>query len=651
MNQPFNWTLNPQIGTLQIGNPSPSGSNTYIAPSAVSSKTNVTVTATEAGNPSVVFSAVLTLVGTNITISPTSASLTTGQTQQFTATVSGANSNVVVWSISPQTGTIDQTGLYTAPAAVGATSKVTVTATSQADPTKSASAVVTLSQTIDIGSGAPAWLVQQFFSAFYRNGFNLLVGLPPLGTVKTLGSTPGFYVQEFPDAAKTSGVRYALASASASVSGAAPDGSVTLILQIDAPVYAYYLTIGATTAGYPLADTGTCPSFDPTNSCMFQLFDKNYALFVYGNPLGTTGATNFPVSGTIYTEWSALGGVGGIGLPTSAPASITATKIPPATAGSAASAQTFSNGAIYSIASGTYRGQVHGVAEPIYDMYVAAGGPTGPLGLPTSEVLVYSSGLHKQTFEGGALQYTPGGGGGPVLPVTAVNLTGATAGSTVNLNLGQSVTLTATPVDAQGDQLTDRPVTWSSTNGQAVSIQPQPNSQSAVITAIGGGTANVTAASGGVTSGKVTFVVTAPCCQVGDGAPLSVQSAFQSALTRNQVTAQTPVAAPAIRSGSGYIQMVQSNNSSAPVTYLIAQSDQSGSAFLVSAALLSAYQALGGPAGSMGYPASDASAGGTQQFQNGALAGSPVRIVSGPILAKWGLLGYETGAAGPPVSD
>ncbi len=48
----------------------------------------------------------------------------------------------VTWSISPQLGSIDQAGLYTAPAAVESRLKVTVAATSVADPTKSASAQV-----------------------------------------------------------------------------------------------------------------------------------------------------------------------------------------------------------------------------------------------------------------------------------------------------------------------------------------------------------------------------------------------------------------------------------------------------------------------------------------------------------------------------
>ncbi len=647
---PFTWSASPTVSGASLPQTTTTGTNTYTAPGVVAGRTTVSVTVMDATGAT--WAGAVTLVTASITISPTSASITTSQTQQFTATVSGATNTGVTWSINPQIGTIDQTGLYTAPPTVNGTTKVTVTATSQADATKSASATISISPTIDIGSGAPTpALAQQFISAFYRNGFSALAGLPPLGTVKSLGSTAGFYVQEFPDAANDAGVKYALASASATVAGTASDGSVVYVDQIYGPVYAYYLTIGATTAGYPLSDTNTCPSFDPANSCLFQLFDKSYALFVYSNPLGTTGATTFSVTAGIYTEWTALGGAGGIGRPISAPAAVTAALIPPATAGSAATAQTFSGGVIYSITSGSAKGQVHGVTEPIYDMYVADGGPSGSLGLPTSEVIVnVLTGLRKQTFEGGFLQYAPGGTVGTQLPVTAVSLTGATAGATINLNLGQTVTLTATPVDAQGDQLTGLSISWSSTNGQVISIQAQPNSQSAVLTAVGGGTAKVTAASGGITSASVNFVVISPCCQVGDGAPLSVQAAFQTALVRNRITVQTPVPSPATRVGSGYVQMIQSSGTP-PVSYLIAQSDQSGSAYVVSGALLTAYQTLGGPAGTMGYPISDASAGGTQLFQNGALAGSPVQVVAGGILSKWALLGYEAGAAGVPVSD
>src|SRR5436190_14475160 len=73
----------------------------------------------------------------SVSISPSSASLQTGGTQQFTATVSGTSNTAVTWSATG--GTVSSNGLYTAPATAGTYS---VTATSVADSTKSASATV-----------------------------------------------------------------------------------------------------------------------------------------------------------------------------------------------------------------------------------------------------------------------------------------------------------------------------------------------------------------------------------------------------------------------------------------------------------------------------------------------------------------------------
>jgi hypothetical protein len=82
-----------------------------------------------------------------ITIAPTVASLYTGQTREFSAELNmtpGIGTSVT-WSINPQLGSIDNTGLYTAPSSVVASWQgVTVTATSVAKPTISASAKVWL---------------------------------------------------------------------------------------------------------------------------------------------------------------------------------------------------------------------------------------------------------------------------------------------------------------------------------------------------------------------------------------------------------------------------------------------------------------------------------------------------------------------------
>ncbi len=78
-----------------------------------------------------------------VTIDPTTGSVITGETQQFKATVTGATNTAVTWSVAEGAagGTIDKTGLYTAPPTTGT---FHVVAASVADKTKSASATVTV---------------------------------------------------------------------------------------------------------------------------------------------------------------------------------------------------------------------------------------------------------------------------------------------------------------------------------------------------------------------------------------------------------------------------------------------------------------------------------------------------------------------------
>jgi hypothetical protein len=68
------------------------------------------------------------------------------QTAQFTATVSNTTNTAVTWAVTtPNGGTIDATGLYTAPTiAAGLPSSVTITATSQADTSKVGTTTLTL---------------------------------------------------------------------------------------------------------------------------------------------------------------------------------------------------------------------------------------------------------------------------------------------------------------------------------------------------------------------------------------------------------------------------------------------------------------------------------------------------------------------------
>ena len=79
--------------------------------------------------------------GVKVIVSPTSATLISKQTLQFTATVSGTSNTGVTWSATA--GSFGNNGLYTAPTVTAQTSAV-ITATSDADSTKSASATVTI---------------------------------------------------------------------------------------------------------------------------------------------------------------------------------------------------------------------------------------------------------------------------------------------------------------------------------------------------------------------------------------------------------------------------------------------------------------------------------------------------------------------------
>jgi hypothetical protein len=84
----------------------------------------------------------------SVSVSPQTASVSLGQTVQFTATVTGAGSSAVTWSVNnvdsgnSVAGTISTSGLYTAPQTMPSAPNVTVTAASQAASQASGSATV-----------------------------------------------------------------------------------------------------------------------------------------------------------------------------------------------------------------------------------------------------------------------------------------------------------------------------------------------------------------------------------------------------------------------------------------------------------------------------------------------------------------------------
>lgn len=143
---------NPTVGTI-------STTGLYTAPPTVPAIA-VTVSASSTANSNDLASATVSIEsaqgGVSITISPTSASLQVGLSQQFSATVKGSSNTGVTWMVNgvaggnSAVGTISSAGLYTAPQNVPSSGQVTVEARSNADSTKSATASLTILSTVTV---------------------------------------------------------------------------------------------------------------------------------------------------------------------------------------------------------------------------------------------------------------------------------------------------------------------------------------------------------------------------------------------------------------------------------------------------------------------------------------------------------------------
>jgi len=125
----------------------------YTAPATAPNPPIVAVTATLLSDPTKSGSATVTITSgsvVGISISPTTAQIGVSAQKQFTATVTGSASTSVTWTITgtgcagDTCGTVNSSGLFTAPAVPPNPPFFSVTATSQADTTKSASATVTV---------------------------------------------------------------------------------------------------------------------------------------------------------------------------------------------------------------------------------------------------------------------------------------------------------------------------------------------------------------------------------------------------------------------------------------------------------------------------------------------------------------------------
>jgi len=165
-NEAVNWTLACASGVAANTCGTIDATGLYTAPATLPTTTSngtttvtptVTITATSQDNTSRNGTATLTIItGISIVLTPTTATVGTGEFYLFSATVSNPGCNLisnpncqnVTWSLSTTLtgiGTIGSTtGVYTAPPSVPVPSTVVITATSVADTSVTATATVTV---------------------------------------------------------------------------------------------------------------------------------------------------------------------------------------------------------------------------------------------------------------------------------------------------------------------------------------------------------------------------------------------------------------------------------------------------------------------------------------------------------------------------
>jgi len=186
-NPSVSWLVNNAVGgNVTVGTISTAG--LYQAPASLPSSA-VTVTAVSNANGATSASLVITLAGSGtpaISVTSTPAGVTniyTSATQQFSATVVGETNTAVNWLVNniaggnATAGTIDTTGLYTAPSTVPSPALVTITAVSQASASVTGSYPVTIVTTPQANPPSPQ-TISPGSSANYSLSLNANTGNP-----------------------------------------------------------------------------------------------------------------------------------------------------------------------------------------------------------------------------------------------------------------------------------------------------------------------------------------------------------------------------------------------------------------------------------------------------------------------------------------
>lgn len=212
---------NPTVGEICVVASSPcvspngavSGSVDYVAPTIAPAVDPVMLTATseadpsKSGDASVLIAQQTGPVSVSVSplyafVAPSSAQPAQPSTMQFFATVTGSNITGVTWSLASAVsgqgcagtacGTIDASGLYTAPTTAPSPNAISVIATSVADPTKTASSTVAITSGPTIRVLLPSSVMAGAVESFPLEvqGVNFVAGSGSSASVILLNGQP-----------------------------------------------------------------------------------------------------------------------------------------------------------------------------------------------------------------------------------------------------------------------------------------------------------------------------------------------------------------------------------------------------------------------------------------------------------------------------
>ena len=215
--------------------------------------------------------------GVVVTVTPATAAVRAGATQKFAVAVTGNANTSVAWSINAvpggnaTTGTIDATGLYTAPINLPTPNTITVTATSAADNTKMGNSGVTLENPVPVlTSVSPSTIAPGSFSLTLNGS----------GFIKTSAVTFG---------GQTLAATFVSATElqAAGTATAAQVGSVPVVVQNPDPGAAASSSLMATVVGgeSPVSATAAVrfleqSTFGPTPELVSQVQQIGFAPFL-----------------------------------------------------------------------------------------------------------------------------------------------------------------------------------------------------------------------------------------------------------------------------------------------------------------------------------------------------------------------------------